>query len=251
MKRRRIGGRSAGQALVEFALIAPVFFLTFFGAIELSLIIASVGSYNFAVRDAARIGSLLGRTDPYPDVKLGGIIDTIRAHVSGIVMAKATEIDVYRAVSDGHCIPPPILPPPPPPIPPPPELSVDDPGCAKCVYSLTSTLQCTAGGTNWNVDNRNDSLENADYLGVRVLYQYTFLTGFVSTVGSTLSLSATSAQRIEPQDFQGSHSPGALAAQSAEPARSVGRSAQGSSAPALAAVSFLLWKPERARGGGL
>src|SRR5260221_6690019 len=251
MQRRRIGGRSPGQALVEFALIAPVFFLTFFGAIELSLIIASIGSYNFAVRDAARVGSLLGRTDQNVDVKTGGIIDTIRAHVSGVVMAKAIEIDVYRAVSDGSCIPPPILPPPPPPQPPPPELSVDDPGCAKCVYVLTSTQPCIPGGTNWIVDNRNDSLQDADYLGVRVLYQYTFLTGFISTVGSTLSLSATSTQRIEPQDFQGSHRPGALVAQTVEPARSVGRVAQGSSAPALAAVSFPLWKPERARGGGL
>ena len=242
MQRRRIGGRSPGQALVEFALIAPVFFLTFFGAIELSLIIASIGSYNFAVRDAARVGSLLGRTDPNPDVKPGGggIIDTIRAHVSGVVMAKATEIDVYRAVSDGSCLNAPTGSAS--------AVSVGDPTCAKRVYNLAGTLTSTDG---WPVDDRNDSLQDADYLGVRVLYQYTFLTGFISTVGSTLSLSATLAQRIEPQDFQGSHRPGALVAQTVEPARSVGRVAQGSSAPALAAVSFPLWKPERARGGGL
>jgi hypothetical protein len=128
-------------------------------------------------------------------------------------------------------------------------VSIDAPTCPKNEFDIN-------GGTlpwspSWDVGTRNDSLLNADYLGVRVLYQYTFLTGFITTVGSTLSLSATSAQRIEPQDFGSSHSPGALAAQSVEPDRSVGRSAQGSSAPALAAVSFVLWKPERARGGGL
>ncbi|HLY32571.1 MAG TPA: TadE family protein, partial [Ktedonobacterales bacterium] len=41
-------GRSQGQALVEFALVAPIFFLMFFGVIEFALINASIGAYNFA-----------------------------------------------------------------------------------------------------------------------------------------------------------------------------------------------------------
>jgi Flp pilus assembly protein TadG len=193
MRRRR--GRSRGQALVEFALIAPVFVLTFFGAIEMSLIIASLGAYNFAVRDGARVGSILGRTDPNVDSK---ILANIAGHVSGIVMAKVSEIDIYRATSNGMCLnaqtgtaPPASV------------VSVDAADCAKGVYDNTGTL---ISGP-WAVNNRDDALSSADYVGVRIVFQYTFITGFVGAIGTSLTLSSTSAQRIEPQDFTGHRQP--------------------------------------------
>jgi Flp pilus assembly protein TadG len=177
---------------VEFALIAPVFVLTFFGAIEMSLIIASLGAYNFAVRDGARIGSILGRTDPNVDAK---ILANISGHVSGIVMAQATEIDIYRATSDGSCLNAQSGPAS--------ETTVDDPTCAKGVYDNTGTL---VSGP-WAVDSRDDALVGADYIGVRIVFNYTFITGFVGTIGTSLTLSSTSAQRIEPQDFNGHRQP--------------------------------------------
>ncbi len=196
----RMRGRrrhAAGQAIVEFALITPVFFLTFFGVVEFALIMASIGSFDFAGRDGARVGSILGRTDPQVDQD---IVNAVTVHVQSIVMAKVTEIDVYRAnPNDGTCydladigsvlIPPPT----------PGSWPVDSPNCAKNQYAADGTLMNSPGG--WPVEDRNDSQQNADYLGVRVLYQYTFLTSFIAGVGSTLNLSTYSVQRIEPQDF--------------------------------------------------
>jgi Flp pilus assembly protein TadG len=190
MRRRRTRRRSRGQALVEFALIVPWFVLTFFGAIEMSLIIASLGAYNFAVRDGARVGSILGRTDPLVDTK---ILANISGHVSGIVMAQATEIDIYRATSDGSCLDAPSGPAN--------RTSVDASNCAKGVYDGSGTR---ISGP-WLVNDRDDALISADYVGVRIVFNYTFLTGFIGTVGTTLTLSSTSAQRIEPQDFTGHH----------------------------------------------
>jgi Flp pilus assembly protein TadG len=228
MRRGRTRGRSRGQTLVEFALILPVFLLTFFGAIEFSLIIASIGTYNFAVRDGARVGSILGRTDPNVDSK---ILSNIIGHVSGVVMAQPTEIDIYRSTSNGACL----------------NaqsgaatsVTVDDATCAKGVYNSSGTL--VSGG--WVVNNRNDALSSADYIGVRVVFRYTFLTGFIATVGTSLTLSATSAQRIEPQDFTGlHHRPATTAAGRLAPAPGA-RVAPAGAAPG----SMRLWQAEAAR----
>ncbi|HEV2235943.1 MAG TPA: TadE/TadG family type IV pilus assembly protein [Ktedonobacterales bacterium] len=214
-------GRSRGQALVEFALVIFPFLLTIFGTVEFALIVASIGTYNFAVRDATRLGTLLSRSDNTADQQ---VIQVATAHISGIVMAIPYEIDIYRATSDGLCLNAQVSPPAQnPPLPPVLEVPVDDPTCAKGVYQPSgSTWVLTNGATGgpWLVANRNDSLQNADYLGVRILYRYTFLTGFVGVIGSTMNLSATSSQRIEPQDFSTSDRAPAPASPSAAPVAS-------------------------------
>lgn len=197
---RRTRRRSRGQALVEFALILPVFVGTFFGTVEFSLIMASLGSYNFAVRDATRLGTLLGRSTTTVDTQM---IQLALSHISGIVMATPSEIDIYRATSDGRCLNAQnSLPPPAPPVL---EVSIDDSSCAKGVYTLVGGTWTLSPGTGWAVVNRNDSLESADYLGMRILYQYNFVTGLIGALGTSLNLSAISAQRIEPQDFKAGH----------------------------------------------
>lgn len=180
-------------------MIVIPFFLAFFGIVEFALIMSSVGSHDFATREAARVGSVVGRTDPNVDQY---IINAVTSRVQGLVAAKIIEIDVYKADPfNGYCYNASS---------PPADVTVDDPTCQKDQYYFNGfgpvhTL-CTAPGLFcvWPPVNRNDSLANADYLGVRVLYEYTFLTSFVSTLGTILNLSATSVQRIEPQDFQAS-----------------------------------------------
>jgi Flp pilus assembly protein TadG len=184
-------GRSRGQALVEFALVAPLFFLIFFSIIEFALIMAAMGGYNFAVRDGARVGALLGRTSATADAQ---IVSTVRSHVLGLVMAQASEVDIYRSTSDGQCLSAPIGTVA--------TVSVDNGACAKDQYNLDGTCQGgTCGGAGWPINDRNDSLTSADYLGVRVKYTYTYLTAFIAMSGSSLALDATSVQRIEPQGF--------------------------------------------------
>lgn len=180
--------RSRGQAMVEFALVAPVFFLMFFGILEYALINSSIATFNFAADDAARIGSLLGRTDPNADTQ---IVNDVIGRTGGLVVAKAQLIEVYR--SDAAGSPPPSANP------------------VENSYSPVTGSPCSVCA--WAVASRNDSLLNADYLGVRVTYAYTYLTAFISGGASQLQLTATSVQRIEPQDYQGRrpHIPAVLA----------------------------------------
>ncbi|MGZ3714929.1 MAG: TadE/TadG family type IV pilus assembly protein [Ktedonobacterales bacterium] len=174
--------------MVEFALVAPIFFLMFFGVIEYALINSSITTFNFAAQDGARIGSLLGRTDATVDQQ---IVNDIVGRTGGIVVAKAQLIEIYRSDAAGS-----------------PPLSV---GAVENAYPPTTGSACSV--CNWAVASRNDSLLNADYLGVRITYVYNYLTAFLSGGASQLQLSAVSVQRIEPQSYQGyrPHLPAVLA----------------------------------------
>ena len=66
MRRRREGG----QALVEFALVAPIFFLILFGIIQLGLIFGGQNYLVSAVREIARYAA------PYRVVDEGGAATT-------------------------------------------------------------------------------------------------------------------------------------------------------------------------------
>lgn len=173
---RRRGSR--GQAMVEFALVAPLFFLLFFGFIEFALISASIAAYNFAAKEGARIGSLLGRTDGTVDTQ---ILNSVNMHVAGIVMAQPVTLEIYKSDVAGDYILPGN------------SVAVED------AYSFSSGTWTTQ---TWTPDLRDDTLVNADYLGVRLTYRYTYLTAFISGGNSSLQLTANSVQRIEPQDYQ-------------------------------------------------
>ena len=54
--------RSRGQALVEFALVIPVFFMLLFGLIDLGHFVYVSNALNQAAREAARVGSVAGFT---------------------------------------------------------------------------------------------------------------------------------------------------------------------------------------------
>jgi Flp pilus assembly protein TadG len=55
---RRSGPRSRGQALVEFALIFPIFMLVLFGIIDVGRYVYVSNSLNEASREGARFGSV-------------------------------------------------------------------------------------------------------------------------------------------------------------------------------------------------
>jgi hypothetical protein len=222
---------------MEFALVSIFFFPLFFIIIEFALIVASIGTYDFAARDAARIGSILGRQKTTTVVDTD-IVTDVQNHAKGFVMATAQEVDVYRAAADGNCLnqlansKTPAS-----------EVPVDDNSCIKDKYTIAGSVVTTVS-QQWLTDNRDDSLATADYLGVRVVYQYTSLTGFIAVIGSTINLSSTSVQRIEPQQFQGFHGSFAASAMSGS-----GRDLSASAAAAAPlswltrALAHVLWRP--------
>jgi hypothetical protein len=176
-------------------MVAPLFLLMLFGFIEFALIGASIAAFNFAATDAARMGSFLGRSDCRAD---GQMVNVIKGRVAGVVVAQLVKIEIFQSDATGAY-----------------QGTVEDSydntagGTPECVLpQVAGTCQAITGLLTcaWPPDSRNDTLIDADYLGVRISYNYTYLTAFISGGNSTLSLTATSVQRIEPQSFQGHRS---------------------------------------------
>lgn len=171
--------RFRGQSLVEFALVLPIFILVFFGVVEYAFINASIGAFNLAAQDSARYGAIIGPTDPNIDSEM--LAQFIIPHVSGIVMAQIVSVEIFHASETGGCS--------------------DGTQTFPCPEEDVYTAQSGVWTNSWPVSSRNDQLITADYLGVRITYQYTYLTAFIATISPTINLTAVSVQRIEPQEY--------------------------------------------------
>ncbi len=71
-RRRPARGRSAGQALVEFALVAPIFFLLLFSIIEFGRYVYTVQILNEAAREGARYAIVHGSQSLCPSGPMPG-----------------------------------------------------------------------------------------------------------------------------------------------------------------------------------
>jgi hypothetical protein len=210
--------------------VAPLFFTLIFGFIEFALIEASIGSYNFAAKDSARLGSLIGPTDPLADQDM---IQLIQSRVNGVVFAKVSKIEIYKSDAAGDYLQGGAVPP-------------------EDVYDASGAL---VGSAQWPPSLRNDTLIDADYLGVRITFKYNYMTSYLAGGNASLQLIANSVQRIEPQDFQSwrrQHGPPALAWSGAF--ADGGASWSGASSPlsdlaATTAQSETTWVADRQRGG--
>jgi hypothetical protein len=106
IRHRRSGCRSfAGQALVEFALIAPIFFLVLFSIIEFGRYVYNVEILNNAAREGARYAIVHGGTSTLPSGPMPGgapnwwdptgqkIKDVVTSNAVGVV-GGAGDVDV-------------------------------------------------------------------------------------------------------------------------------------------------------------
>lgn len=168
--------REAGQSLVEFALVVPVFVLCLLGMLEFGLAFNHNMTLEYATREGSRTAAGLG--DGGSTNCLGGIdLDNIDAQViagvqrilkspgSPINMADVTDIAIFRADASGQPI-----------------------GSAINVWRYTpgagpdidpgigiDRLDFSPSSVGWPVCSRNTG-PNPDSVGVRVHYNYAFQT---------------------------------------------------------------------------
>lgn len=91
-RRTRDGARrrSRGQALVEFALVVPIFFLILFAIIDFGRYVYYVQILNNAAREGARYAIVHGansllRTGPPDDPSGAAVIDVVRTYAIGVI----------------------------------------------------------------------------------------------------------------------------------------------------------------------
>lgn len=92
--------RDRGQALVEVALVAPLFFLMFFGIIDLARVIWANDVVANAAREGARFASV--NAGSIPNHGAEATTDEIRAHALQFVVAGGTGTTVTVCFSKVH-----------------------------------------------------------------------------------------------------------------------------------------------------
>lgn len=178
----RLGAAQRGQGLLEFALILPLFLLLLFGIIEFAIINVSIGSFNFATQDAARYGAIIGPTPTVPDSDTIMLTTIIEPRINQIVAAQLVSVEIFKATESGAC--------------------AGGPACPTEDFYNAQTQSWT---DNWPPASRNDQLISGDYLGVRITYTYTYITAFFATLSPSITLTAESVQRVEPQEYTKRH----------------------------------------------
>ena len=92
---RALRSRS-GQSLVEFALVAPLFFLLVFGITDFGRLFFTQETLQFALREAGRY-AVTGQHMANPDPKVGGNLSRV-ASIKAIAQQNAIGIDVSKIV---------------------------------------------------------------------------------------------------------------------------------------------------------
>lgn len=173
-----------GQSLVEFALVAPLLLLVILGTIEFSFLYQSTNTVNFAAREGARVGAVLGPTDAAADSKILQAIFAATSGGSALLFSQIQMIEIFKSNKNG-AVPA---------------------GLTSCAQQSNEDVydgqgNACPGTPGWPPGARNATFHAADYLGVRITFAYSWVTSFVSAAQSQLKMTSVSIQLIEPQTF--------------------------------------------------
>jgi Flp pilus assembly protein TadG len=182
--------RSPGQAMVEFAIVAPILFFLLLGIFESGLLLFVVGTARFAAGDMARQESESGNAANADQVSIA----VVRNGAMGTTtLAQINQIDVFKLNED-------------------PLTGVLTPACnagatsppAPCAgtyntYFLNGATT-DAGPVRWLPSTRSVKNRATDFLGVKIWYQYNWKTG-IFLAPSSVKLNMEFDIRLEPQTW--------------------------------------------------
>lgn len=181
MSRRARSAERRGQAIVEFALILPVFLILLMGMLEFGIVYDHRNAMAYAVREGARVGASLGNGGSQPSTVDPAILAAVqRGLTDPILIENITSIEIYKADTSGKPVPGKIN-----------------------TYDREGTLIGTA---DWPATSRVPGL-NGDSIGVRVVYDFrpqtplgTLLGLFVSSNPpyTTIQMTDLTVMKLEP-----------------------------------------------------
>jgi len=182
LKKKRQSGEQ-GQTIVEFALVTPLLLLIIFGTIEFCFLYETVDTINFAAREGARVGAVIGPTDVAADSKIIQAIQEATSNGAGLLFSQIQKIEIFKSDENGT-VPAPFA------------------GCMPAPNEDVYDGQGNQCGTlGWPPNVRSATFNAADYLGVRITFVYDWVTSFVAAAGSQFQLTSVSVQLIEPQTY--------------------------------------------------
>jgi len=180
-----------GQALLEFALVLPVFLLLLFGLVEFGFLLNASSSVNYASRVAAMLAAEGGRG-------AGTDCTVLRAIESGLTAPanpnRVSRVEIYWSDANGDQIASNVN-------------TYERGGSTTCEYGdgSTMTVPYTLTTDRYPEAERCDVLSgcgglhaSVDTVGVRITYTHAWVTMFGRYIAGSLTFDRSTAVRMEP-----------------------------------------------------
>jgi Flp pilus assembly protein TadG len=188
--------KSRGQSLVEFALVIPIFITLVVAIAEFAFLFTSYLSTSFASRDGVQVAAEMGGDPCADEVILQRVESDLGAPAD---KTKITSVDIFWS-----------------------DLNGNPQGGAENIWNRTGNSMCTTpGGTiitipytrtsnGYPLANRCNIVSAAgcapshtsiDTIGVKITYQYAWLTPLPSLLGGSgtgMTLTQSNMMRLEP-----------------------------------------------------
>jgi Flp pilus assembly protein TadG len=189
-RRDRTSTTEHGQALVEFALVLPVFLLLIFGIVEFGFVYNAAVSVNLVSRVAALLAAEGGRTEGTDCMVLRAIE---RDMTSPATSTRISSVEIYWSDANGDQIASNVN-------------VYTRIGSLTCTYaSGTITVPYTLATAGYPETARCDVLAGCgglhttvDDIGVRITYRHQWVTRFGQTIAGSITFQRSTAVRMEP-----------------------------------------------------
>ncbi|TME39533.1 MAG: pilus assembly protein [Chloroflexi bacterium] len=192
MVRRRGSTTSSerGQALVEFALVLPVFLLLIFGVVEFGFLYNAAVSVNFASRVAALLAAEGGRTEGTDCMVLRAIESDMATPATP---TRISQVEIYWSDANGDQIASNVN-------------VYTRTGSLTCAYASGSiTVPYTLSTERYPETERCDVIAGCgglhttvDDVGVRITYVHQWVTQFGRVIAGSITFQRSTAVRMEP-----------------------------------------------------
>lgn len=159
-----------GQALVEFALAAPLFLMVIAAGVEFGLLYRNYLAISYASREGARIGAAAANA-ANADTQ---ILDTIEVATNTLDRTNVLEVNIYKADADG---------------------ALTGSFINRYVWDTATSAFVASGTTGWASTSRVRT-PPTDALAVQLRFQHRWITGTWFSGGFVLS--DRTIMRVEP-----------------------------------------------------
>jgi len=182
--------RQKGAALIEFAMLLPLFVLLLFGTVEMGLALKSQLTMSSAVNSSARIGSVLGE-DPRADI---AVLDAVAAGLVGAADPGVIQkVIIYQSDLNGNSTGAEN------------QYVYDDtdPTCpwVPCPDPDNPSFGGYGNPSGWAPDTRITALPSPDILGVQIQYRHLWVTNVMPFMSSPANWNADARLRLEPNVY--------------------------------------------------
>ncbi|TMF27724.1 MAG: pilus assembly protein [Chloroflexi bacterium] len=184
-------GTDRGQALIEFAIVLPIFLLLIFGLVEFGVLLNAASTVNFVSRAAALLAAEGGKTEG-TDCQVLRAIE--RDLTPPTTPSRVARVEIYWSDSNGNQIGSNVQ-------------SYDRTGSLTCSYGggASVTIPYTLTTADYPESDRCDALDGCDVahttvdtIGVRITYTHQWVTTFGKFIAGSITFQRSTAVREEP-----------------------------------------------------